>query len=308
MKQLLLSTLLILSFLHPQLTNSQQEICKAVKTVRIVVEQNYGAAGNISLPIANEAKTIISKYTDLKVINVDSIKADALLKINILGTALSNEYGTSMTGPGPRVEHFSGARLDGDFTYKIAGVEYYRGSVDGKYPPPREIDRKYPSPSYAPFNKVLDKLDLKAELIKMLGAIYGAEPVIHALEDTNQGVRLAAIQTCVILKDPIVVEPLIAAINHDDILYANIIRALGDIKDPRAVPAIISELNNATWSAANALGKINDKRAIKPLIDQLAKPHNSTLRKEVIKALKIITGKNYGKNHKKWLAWWNENY
>lgn len=50
--------------------------------------------------------------------------------------------------------------------------------------------------------------------------------------------------------------------------------ALGEIRDPEAVPALISALNSdrphMRRIAAHALGKIGDKRAVLPLIDVLS--------------------------------------
>ncbi len=306
MKQPILLIILIPLLLFSQLTDSQKEICQSVKTVKIVVKQNYGDAGFKNLPFENEAKQFLSKFTDITILSEDGISTDAILNITVNGKALSNEYSTSYLSSSGQVQ-YSGAQINGNISYKISSNIYYENSFVGYEYTPLEIDRSYNSPQDAPFNKAFENMTLQSELIKMVGAIYGVEPVIRALEESSQSVRLAAIETCVALDDPRCVEPLIARIKKEDLIDANIIRALGEIKDPRAVPAIISELNNSTWSSANALGKLNDPRAIKPLIDQLAIPHNSTLRKEVIKALKIITGKNFRKNHAKWLKWWEEN-
>jgi HEAT repeat protein len=69
------------------------------------------------------------------------------------------------------------------------------------------------------------------------------------------------------IKDPRVVEPLIAALKDTD---ANVRRraflALGDVKDPLAVEPLIAALKDTDiyvrHNAADALGKIKDLRAV----------------------------------------------
>jgi hypothetical protein len=289
------------------LTESQKNICQSVTSVKIIVQQDYGEAGNRVLPFKKKAKEYLSKYTNLLIVTDDSISCDAILNIHVKGTALSNKYGASHFSPSSIV-HYSGAKLEGNFSYEISQISYFQGSIIGYSYPPLTINRPYNSPRDAPFGKAFEDITLGGELIKMIGMIYGIEPVIVALGDPEQGVRLAAIQTCAALNDPRAVEPLITALEKKDSkIGANIIRALGKMKDPRAVPAICSELKNAPIDAANALGEIKDPRAIKPLIDQLKITKNKWGSKQVGKALKKITGKNYGRNHDKWLKWWEDN-
>lgn len=314
MKQPILLVILIPLLLFSQLTESQKEICQSVKTVKIVVNQNYGESGSVILPFEFRAKQFLSKYTDLIIIMEDDISTDAILNIVVKGKALSNEYSTSYLSSSGKVQ-YSGAQIEGNFSYNISRVSYYENTFVGYEYTPREIDRSYNSPRDAPFKKAFENMTLQSELIKMIGMIYGVEPVIKALEDSNQDVKLAAIETCVVLNDPRSVEPLIARIKKEDLIDANIIRALGEIKDPRAVPAIISEFYNDPFGVPEALGKIGDPRAIKPLIDKLKIKDESwdkfqnlkSVKKRIGKALRKLTGKNYGKNHEKWLKWWEEN-
>ena len=307
MKHLFILIILTPILIFPQLTESQKQTCKSVNTIKIVVTQNYGKAGSKNLPFQNKAKQLLSKYTKLAIITDDSLSADGILNITVNGRALSNKYSTSpFTSSG--IKHYSGARLEGSFSYSISQIPYYEGSFVGYESTPFRIDRSYNSPQEAPFYKAFENMSLQSELIKMVGDIYGVEPVIKALEDPS--LRSAAIQTCIDLDDPLVLEPLIAAINHEYPDYHNIISALGEIKDPRAVPALISELKYSR-EAVHALGNIGDPRAIKPLIDLLGININKGYQyraKDIGKALKKITGKNYGwKKHAKWLQWWEEN-
>ncbi len=104
----------------------------------------------------------------------------------------------------------------------------------------------------------------------------------------------------------------------EDRTYVNreVIRALGKIKDPRAVEPLINILIHNTlfkgycfgirYDAVMVLGEIKDPRAIEPLINAL-KDENEYFRKEVAKALKNITEKDFGQSYEKWREWWEKN-
>ncbi len=66
-------------------------------------------------------------------------------------------------------------------------------------------------------------------------------------------------------------DPLLASLKHRDReVKLGIIEALGEIRDPRSVPALIDLLRDPSvevrWATAIALGEIGDKRAVEALI------------------------------------------
>ena len=64
---------------------------------------------------------------------------------------------------------------------------------------------------------------------------------------------------------------------------------LGDIGDPKAVPALIESLSDPviSWVAAESLGKIGDKRAVQPLIAALGSDEK-WLRRNAATALGLL--------------------
>jgi hypothetical protein len=137
------------------------------------------------------------------------------------------------------------------------------------------------------------------------------------------------------------VEPLIKACGKQDVeTQRKVLRALGEMKDRRAIPCMAASLKDentnvrmlAAWGlgqmgepalkpllaeladkgspgrsdAAFALGKINQPQAIGPLIDAL-KETDPDLRKESAKALSRITGQDFGESPGEWQKWWEQN-
>ena len=99
---------------------------------------------------------------------------------------------------------------------------------------------------------------------------------IPFLAHSNGTVRLNAATLLGASKDASAVEPLIAALKEK--AEPSIIRALGEIGDPRAVDVLIEVLRSTCGStlshgvpdcAAESLGKICDSRAVDPLIAAL---------------------------------------
>ncbi|MFN3699646.1 MAG: HEAT repeat domain-containing protein, partial [Dictyoglomus sp.] len=87
-------------------------------------------------------------------------------------------------------------------------------------------------------------------------------------------------------------------------------KALGEIKDKRAVEPLISALKDEDWyvreAAAYALGEIGDSRAVEPLISAL-KDKDEIFQFVAKEALKKITGMDFGIDYEKWNKWWQEN-
>jgi len=74
---------------------------------------------------------------------------------------------------------------------------------------------------------------------------------------------------------------------------------------PAAVPTLIIEMKtNDNWQIPKALGTIRDSRAVLPLIDKLEQCDWSPMRDVVAEALNRITGKNSGANARAWRDWW----
>jgi len=120
------------------------------------------------------------------------------------------------------------------------------------------------------------------------------EKLIAALKERNWGNRIGmeAAKALGEIKDPRAVEPLIAALKDDDLpsVQMEAAKALGELKDPRAVEPLIAAVKPESW--------IWDARSetLDPLYD--LRP---------VEALRKITGKDFGYDQAKWREWWEQN-
>jgi hypothetical protein len=125
---------------------------------------------------------------------------------------------------------------------------------------------------------------------------------------------------------------LIRVVKHPE-LVVEAAKELGDLGDPRAVPALIKVLSSEYLhllfggepvimdigdrrkdklrgyleprkKAAEALAKIGDAQAIKPLIEVL-KDSDAGMRKSALDALKTITKQNFPDDHSAWKGWFD---
>jgi hypothetical protein len=83
-------------------------------------------------------------------------------------------------------------------------------------------------------------------------------------------------------------------------------RALGDLKDKRAVPSLIEALTYpdqlTRMAAVEALGKIGDVQAVPHLITVIQQFSGGRV---AFEALKCITGQDFGEDVACWRQWWN---
>lgn len=87
------------------------------------------------------------------------------------------------------------------------------------------------------------------------------------------------------------VQPLLEVLQDENssTLHRECIKALGEIRDKRAIEPLLTVLKNKEISlreeAVKALGQIGDQEVVKPLISVLQNEKNSTLRRQTIRAL-----------------------
>ena len=117
---------------------------------------------------------------------------------------------------------------------------------------------------------------VRVSVVEALGKI--GEPVVQslitALSDKDQKVRVSVVEALGKIGEP-VVQPLITALSDDEIwIRSNAAKALGGIGDGRAVELLVKVLSDEVhWvrsNAAEALGKIGDGRAVEPLVKVLS--------------------------------------
>jgi HEAT repeat protein len=128
-------------------------------------------------------------------------------------------------------------------------------------------------PLIAALNDIDDSVRLDAVLVLgKIGDPRAVEPLIVALNDKYRFVRSSAAEVLGKIGDPRAVEPLIAVFRDADDSHVGkeAAIALGQIGDPRAVEplAVALEDRKSTirYAACSALGKVGDVRAVKPLV------------------------------------------
>jgi HEAT repeat protein len=99
------------------------------------------------------------------------------------------------------------------------------------------------------------------------------DALIGALKDVRSRVRLKALEALIKIGEP-AVEPLIKTLEKDEPTRVYAAEALGNMRDERAVDALIGALKDVRSrvrsKAAWALGEIGDMRAIIPLTTMLS--------------------------------------
>jgi len=290
-------------------TKEQIEAFRRAKTVRITVEESYGAAKDMSLPFESLAQRLL-KYAGLRVVGSEEKSYDATLRIQAQGTALGAHYDKGYL--------YTGARLKGEISFEMKGIHPYKRTFGGELPPPKTT-RVYTlptSPSDAPFNYVFGEFFEKT-IFEMIGEMDGVqywisalevndfyrsameklrgigkpavEPLITALKDKEYSVRAGAAELLGEMKDSRAVEPLIAVLKDKDAYVRSKAEgALVRIKESRAVEPLITVLRDedrsVRVSAAYILGQMRDSRAVEPLIAAL-NDKEASVRSEAIKAL-----------------------
>jgi len=126
------------------------------------------------------------------------------------------------------------------------------------------------------------------------------EGLIKALKHRDDDIRADAAKALGEIRDPRAVEPLIDALkpDPDSFVRQRAAYALGNIGDAKAVEPLIQSLKDedkdVRWAAASSLGDLGDIRAVKPLIQAL-KDEDKDVQKTAEWALKKIKAKKAGK-------------
>ena len=133
-----------------------------------------------------------------------------------------------------------------------------------------------------------DDLDMRRIAAHELGNFNSpavVEKLHGALNDPDKWIRVCSIEALANLDDKTVVKPLCEILEQSDIEYdirSNALRALADLRDPRAMPTLIkllaSENAFTRYDAAFALGEIGDPDAIehlKEIVSDTAMPEEN---------------------------------
>ncbi|GAK56397.1 Alr1903 protein [Candidatus Vecturithrix granuli] len=120
-------------------------------------------------------------------------------------------------------------------------------------------------------------MDLLKELGRSEYSLEILEPLIEGLKNSDKDMRILSANTLGRIRAREVIPILLEALQDDNtnVVY-NVVECLGDIGDPRAVPALMHLLNTHVdeWVRAatlEALGKIGDQRVVELLLSLVNK-------------------------------------
>lgn len=165
---------------------------------------------------------------------------------------------------------------------------------------------------FNPFKPNIEKLKIKRKVAPLIRALHykkncnvrksaaealkaiGWEPIngegIYYLIALNDWKKLIHMGTSA-------VEPLLEVLQDENssTIHRECIKALGEIRDKRAIEPLLTILKNKELSlreeAVKALGQIGDQKVVKPLISVLQNEKNSKLRGQTIRALGLTKDK-----------------
>lgn len=127
--------------------------------------------------------------------------------------------------------------------------------------------------------------------------------LITTLGDEDPVVRKYSAVVLGEIRDPQAVRPLIAVLKKT----GEELEKIEEEKITRpGIQSIKENLSKLRLAAAKALGQLKDPRAVETLIDalQYEKP---TVHPVMVWALQRITGEKFGKDRAEWRTWWQEN-
>jgi len=260
-----------------------------VKTVRLVIQQNYGEAKRAKLPIEDIVEGLLTPI-GIKVTK-SLVIYDAIINIKINGKPLGvNFFGDTI---------YAGGKLSGTISFepKDKKISPYKKTFSGTIDPlgnnPNiQLNEKMVDPSNAPFKEILVASDFYEKFIEALGELYGPSAAIECwitlLEDEDYNIQTKAINELVKIGKR-AVKPLSSKLNtQNNSLKLAVIEALGKIGDPIVVSSLIELIKDKDSSirskSAEALGEIRDKRAVEPLM-AIIKDEDSWVRMAVAEAL-----------------------
>jgi HEAT repeat protein len=207
------------------------------RTIRIVIEENYGDAAKVSLPV----KDFLEPFIRLSGLVPVEAGGDITLHVNLKGRASARTYRSGKTSQ----KAYTGARIRGTVSIKKEEREFISKSFRGNYSRVAStrygsfdaiLKGSYQSPSDAPFKTAFAQSTLSCQLVEVLAAA---------------------------VKNPRAL--LTAYLNEPDLSYrarAAAARCLGNYGSPGAVETLLhhlmdpaSEVRQAVIGALNKIDK-----------------------------------------------------
>ncbi len=172
----------------------------------------------------------------------------------------------------------------------------------------RFVDSKAVAPLIAALSDESPKVRAKAALALGWNRDARAIPELaKTLSDPVDDVRAEAATALGKISSPECLEPLVRALKQDAFSRVRCQAAWGlaYLKDDRANPVLLAALkddaHDVVGAAAYGLGELKSESAIVPLIEIMERGRNA--RRSAARALKKITGEDFGEDAAKWTAW-----
>jgi HEAT repeat protein len=308
-------------------TDEEADQLRSSKTVQILLEESYGSAKNIVLPVKETVEKLLPP-TGLKHVMSN---ADITLNIETKGRAISRYY----SGGGKGQTGYTGASVSGTIYLKKGDRKFFKKSFSGRVSPGYSIFKgSYKTPSSAPFKKAFSRSSFTIKIMEIFREIKGNDLIyaylenddwqirkqaaillgnlkindasavnslITALKDKRSDVRIESVQALEKIKDPLSIDPLINLLPDESLRVRNAVRkALNKIdrswKEREScqdlIPSTLSALKNKKYGiregAVEFFAEIYDQRALKPLMMTLM-DKSTGITKKAVKAL----DKNY---------------
>jgi HEAT repeat protein len=269
----------VLSRLKKLTRQEQVKAFRSIKAVRIIVNQSYEKAKDVSLPFEDWTAKLL-KNAGLKVVGTNAKRYGALIRIKAAGKPLGAVYSLE------RYE-YAGASLSGTISFEIPNIPSYKESFKATIKPPDKIGSVRMGASDAPFWEAFRAQgSFLPKIFEIMGEYFGNKPLIEAIKDGSLKIKLMPAVSLENINDSREIKQLIASLK-DERQGANTADALVKI-GKSAVKPLITALKDKNKeirkNAARALGEIKDRRAVKPLIAALEE-EDKEFREIVVEAL-----------------------
>ena len=291
-----------------EIYNRRHPSLRQAKTVKLTIDASF--PGRVPIGIENAARRLM-EFAGLEIVDDEAREYDAQLNIKVEGKAIKGSYSDGSS-------KYSGASVSGSIAFKKNNSTPGFKKFYFRHDPPMVLQkrRKYPEPKDAPFKEALDGPNsFAARLIELTAELFGRGIYKSAMRDDSDLIQEAA--ASILLekwkeKKTWAIDFLKAEI-HDlgGPFVTRLFNHLRWKKDKLTIDLLVSAALNNKFEyiraqAITALGNIKARSTLKLLIS-LLESDSEAVKTAAARALKEVTGENFGPDQAKWQEWWSKN-